>query len=196
MQPVSTTPHAKQLSRTQLLASFDCDFGISESGQVTVAPEWQKAWLVSVSLPIPTGITRRLLLHKRAAPVFEAWFRMWTPEVCKTIKTMDGSFVPRLMRMAKNLPAPAAGDSYTKTWGSYVSRHTRGIAADFNASNNRQGTAGDGSLDQVLALARTVRVELKDSFGKPWTAGLVCGADWQPMGVKDPMHVEVGCWSE
>lgn len=197
MQQTSKPPtRAKQLSRAQLIANFDTDFSIDSKGQVTVAPEWQKSWLVPVSLPIPTGITRRLTLHKRAAPVFEAWFRLWTPEICKTIKTFDGSFVPRLMRQAKNLPETT---NYTKDWGSYVSRHTRGIAADFNAKFNPQGKVGaglgqEGCLEEVLKLARTVKVEVKDAFGKTWTAGIVCGADWSPLSVRDDQHVEVGFW--
>lgn len=202
MQQVSKAPtHAKQLSRTQLLANFDCDFGIDDKGQVTVAPEWKRAWLVPVSLPLPTGLVQRMTIHKRAAPVFEAWLRMWTPEVCKTVKTFDGSFVPRLMRQAKNLPVPAKGDSYTRTWGSYVSRHTRGIACDFNARQNPQGKTGAGVGEEgcnfaIEQLARQVRVEVKDIYGKPWIAGIVCGADWAPMSVVDPMHYEVGYWSE
>lgn len=194
------TTHAKQLSRAQLLANFDCDFHIDDKGQVTVPAEWQRQWLVPVSLPIPTGITRRMLVHKRAASVFEAWLRSWTPEVCKTVKTFDGTFVPRLMRMAKNLPVPVNGDSYTKTWGSYVSRHTRGIAADFNAKWNPQGTSGAGLGEEgcsfaIEQLARAVRVEVQDVFGKTWIAGIVCGADWAPMSVVDPMHFEIGTWN-
>lgn len=186
---------AKQLTRGQLLANFDCDFAIDDKAQVKVAPEWQKAWLVAVALPVPTGITRNVLLHKRAAPVFQAWFRLWTPEVCRTIKTFDGSFVPRLMRLAKNLPVT---DDPTKIWASYLSRHTRGIAADFNAAENRQGQVGaglgqKGCLAEVIALARTVRVEVKDVFGKTWSAGIVCGADWSPLSVRDDQHFEVGC---
>lgn len=190
---------ARQLTRAQLLASFDTDFHVDDKGQVTVAPEWKNAWLVPVSLPIATGIARRMLVHKRAAPVFEAWLRTWTPEVCKTVKTFDGSFVPRLMRLAKNLPVPVNGDSYTKTWGSYVSRHTRGIAVDLNSKQNLQGVIGaapgkEGDLHPVIDLARQVKVDVKDAYGKTWTAGIVCGADWLPLSVTDFTHFEIGIW--
>lgn len=197
MTTISKPPtHAKQLSRPQLIANFDTDFHIDDKGQVTVSAEWQKQWLVPVSLPIPTGITHKVMLHKRAAPVFEAWFRSWTPEVCKTVKTFDGSFVPRLMRMAKNLPVPVNGDSYTKTWGSYVSRHTRGIAVDLCSKWNQQGKVPaargtEGSVLELVELARQVRVPIKDAFGKTWTAGIVWGGDWSA-GAIDGMHWELG----
>lgn len=197
MSVVGSSPRAKQLSRTRLWSAFALDYKIDLDGRVTVPLKWEADNLVILKLPIPTGITRGVRVHKTAAPVFQAWFRSWDAAACKEVREFGGSFVPRLMRMAKNLPKTT---NPTKDWNQFLSRHSRGIAADFNHSFalNKQGQPGvppgqPGSLHKVLELARAVRVTVIDQTGATWDAGLVCGADWSPAQC-DPMHVEIGAW--
>lgn len=187
----------KQLSKSRLWTTFDLAYTIDLDGKVKVKLAWEAANLVTLKLPIPTGIIKGVRLHKLAAPVFQAWFRSWDADACAEVKEFGGSYVPRLMRMAKNLPKTT---NPTKDWNSFLSRHARGIAADFNHSFalNKQGQPGvpkgePGSLHHVLELARAVRVPVTDPNGETWEAGLVCGADWSASH-KDFMHVEVGQW--
>lgn len=190
-------PRAKQLSRPRLWANFDLTYTISPDGRVKVPLKWEAENLVTLKLPIPTGITRGVRVHKRAAPVFQAWFRSWDAEACKEVKEFGGSFVPRLMRQAKNLPQTT---NPTRDWNSFLSRHSRGIALDLNHSfdGNKQGQPGvpkgqPGSLHRVTELARAVRVPVADPEGNTWDAGIVCGVDWAPKQ-KDAMHYEIGAW--
>jgi hypothetical protein len=185
----------KQLSRARLITSFGLDYTIADNGKVSVPIKWEAANLVTIKLPIATGIIKGVRLHKLAAPIFQEWFRMWSPEVCRDVKAFGGSYVPRLMRMAKNLPATK---NPTKDWGSFLSRHSRGIAIDLNHNFalNKQGQPGvpagePGSLHRVIELGRQVRVPVTDPNGETWEAGLVFGADWSP-AQRDFMHAEVG----
>jgi hypothetical protein len=178
-------------------ANFDLQNKIDQTGKVTVPLAWEAENLVTLKLPIPTGIIRGVRLHKRAAPVFQAWFRSWDAEACKEVREFGGSFVPRLMRMAKNLPKTT---NPTKDWNPFLSRHSRGIAIDLNHSfaGNKQGQPGvpkgePGSLHRVIELARDVRVTVTDPSGATWEAGIVCGIDWAPKQ-QDAMHFEVGQW--
>jgi hypothetical protein len=187
----------RQLSKPRMWANFDLTYKIEQTGRVTVPLKWESENLVTLKMPIPTGIIRGVRVHKRAAPVFQAWFRSWDAEACKEVKEFGGSFVPRLMRQAKNLPAST---NPTKDWNSFLSRHSRGIAMDLNHNFplNAQGKAGvpeglPGSLHRVIALARDVRVTVTDPAGASWEAGIVCGIDFGGRLV-DPMHFEIGQW--
>lgn len=189
----------RQLTKPQLITNFNLDFVISPEGKVTVPLKWQADNLVRIKLPIPTGITTGIRVHKRAAPVFEAWFRSWDKECCDALKEFGGSFVPRLMRAAKNLPET---DSPTRDWAPFLSRHSRGIAVDFNhsAALNKQGQPGvprgqPGSLWPIIDKAREVRVEVTKPNGEKWQAGIVCGIDWAPAH-RDAMHFEIAYWSD
>jgi len=187
----------KQLSKVRLWSSFDLTYTCDQDGRVKVPLKWESENLVTLKLPIPTGILRGVRVHKRAAPVFQAWFRSWDKEACGEVKEFGGSFVPRLMRMAKNLPKTT---NPTRDWNSFLSRHSRGIAMDLNhsAAGNKQGQPGvpkghPGSLHRVIELAREVRVPVTDPNGETWEAGIVCGIDWSPKQ-RDAMHFEVGQW--
>lgn len=178
-------------------ANFDLTYTISPDGSVKVPLDWESKNLVTLKLPIPTGIIRGVRVHKRAAPVFQEWFRLWSPEVCRDVKTFGGSFVPRLMRAAKNLPSTS---NPTRDWNAFLSRHSRGIAMDLNHDfdGNHQGEKGVppglvGSVHRIAELARTVRVPVTDPEGNSWEAGIVCGIDWGGKLV-DPMHFEIGSW--
>lgn len=191
--PVTT----KQLTKQRMISNFDLDYVISKERQVTVPLKWQADNLVRIKLPIPTGITTGIRVHKRAAPVFEAWFRTWDKAACEALKEFGGSFVPRLMRAAKELPKT---DSPTRDWAPYLSRHSRGIALDFNHSFelNKQGKPGVprgelGSLWPIIDKARDVRVEVVDPNGQKWTAGIVCGIDFGGKLI-DSMHFEIAEW--
>jgi hypothetical protein len=185
----------KQLTRARMVQNFDLDFVISQEAKVTVPLAWQAENLVRLKLPIPTGVTTAIRVHERAAPVFEAWFRSWDKEACEALKEFGGGFVPRLMRMAKNLPKT---DSPTRDWAPYLSRHSRGIALDFNHNYplNKQGQPGVsrgelGSLWPIIDKARGVRMLVTDPDGHKWMAGVVCGIDWAPKH-RDAMHFEIG----
>lgn len=187
----------RQLSKTRLWSAFALDYTIDLDGRVKVPLKWESENLVTLKLPIPTGIIRGVRVHKLAAPVFQAWFRSWDAEACKEVQAFGGSFVPRLMRMAKNLPNTS---NPSKDWNSFLSRHSRGIALDLNHNfaGNKQGQPGvpkgqPGSLHRVIELARDVRVTVTDQAGATWDAGIVCGIDWAPKQ-RDAMHFEIGSW--
>ena len=186
---------AKQLSKPRMWSSFDLDYKIDHAGKVTVPLKWEAENLVTLKLPIPTGIIRGVRVHKRAAPVLLEWFRSWDQDACRSVLTFDGSFVPRLMRGAKNLPSTS---SPTKDWNSFLSRHSRGIALDLNAKQNPMGKPGaglgqPGCLHRVIELAERVRVPVTDPEGKVWEAGIVCGAHWAGK-FRDDQHFEIGAW--
>lgn len=188
---------ARQLSKARMWSAFDLTYTCDLDGRVKVPLKWEAENLVTLKLPIPTGILRGVRVHKRAAPVFLEWFRSWDAAACKEVKEFGGSFVPRLMRMAKSLPKTT---NPTKDWNSFLSRHSRGIALDLNhsAAGNKQGQPGipegqPGSLHRVTELARDVRVEVVNPDGTKWDAGIVCGVDWSPK-YRDPMHFEIGQW--
>jgi len=187
----------KQLTKRRIWDNFDLDFSISPERQVKIPLKWQAENLVRIKLPIPTGITTGIRVHKRAAPIFEAWFRSWDKECCEALKEFGGSFVPRLMRSSANLPKT---DNPTRDWAPYLSRHSRGIALDFNHSYplNKQGQPGvprgePGCLLPIIDKARSVRVDVTDPAGNVWQAGIVCGVDWGGKLI-DPMHFEIGSW--
>jgi hypothetical protein len=187
----------RQLTRGRMVENFDLDFVIGQDGKVTVPIKWEADNLVRLKLPIPTGITTAIRVHKRAAPVFEAWFRSWDKAACEALKEFGGSFVPRLMRAAKNRPKT---DSPTRDWAPYLSRHSRGIALDFNHSFplNKQGQPGVprgelGSLWPIVDKARDVKVLVEDPNGHKWMAGIVPGIDFGGKLI-DAMHFEIGQW--
>lgn len=185
----------RQLTKQRMWDNFPLDFVITPEREVKVPLKWQADNLVRLKLPIPTGITTGIRVHGRAAPVFEAWFRSWDKAACEALKEFGGSFVPRLMRAASNLPKT---DSPTRDWAPYLSRHSRGIALDFNHSYglNKQGKTGvprgePGSLWPIIDKARDVRVLVTEPGGASWMAGIVCGIDFGGKLI-DPMHFEVG----
>jgi len=188
-------PVVQQLTKSRLITNFDLSFTIDESGKVEVPLKWEADNLVNLKLPIPTKITTHIRVHKRAAPVFEEWFRSFRRQECECILTFGGSFVPRIMRGA-NLPDTS---DYTRDWAPFLSRHSRGIAMDFNPEQNRRSTPGAkqgeiGWLGPIIEKARTVHVPIIDPFhGTTWEAGIVCGADWGGKMI-DPMHFEIGEW--
>lgn len=186
-----------QLGKPRMWANYDLSYTIDPAARVSVPKSWQLENLVSVKLPIATGILTPVRLHKRAAPVFEAWFRTWDKAACESVKEFGGSFVPRLMRASKNLPKTT---NPTKDWNSFLSRHSRGIAIDLNHSydGNKQGQPGvppgqPGSLWRVIDLSRSVKVEITDPDGHKWFAGIAPGIDFSGDFV-DAMHFEVGEW--
>lgn len=192
--PVASA-RARQLPKHRMWSSFDLAFSIDQDGHVKVPLTWQAENLVTIKLPVPTRITTSIRVHKRAAPVFEAWFRSFGPAECACILKFGGSFVPRLMRGAKNL-SPTTNP--TKDWAAFLSRHSRGIALDFNPLQNPMGKPGaglgeTGCLWPIIEKARAVRVPVKDPNGFEWDAGISCGADWSP-SMRDDMHFELGTW--
>lgn len=192
---VRPVPRAMQLTKQRMWAAFDLDYTINDEGAVRVPLKWQAENLVTIKLPVPTKITTAIRVHKRAAPIFEAWFRSFDKATCEAVKTFDGSFVPRLMRLAKNLPSTA---NPTRDWNPFLSRHSRGIALDVNSKWNLQGKPGaswgqEGCLWTLIAKARDVRVSVRNPDGSEWEGGIVCGADWNGKHI-DPTHFEVGSW--
>lgn len=187
----------RQLSKPRMWANFDLQNTITQDGEVKVGLAWQARELTTVRLPAGTKIQTPIRVHRRAAPVFTAWFDLWGPAECACVEKFSGSFVPRLMRGAKNL-APTTNP--TRDWNAFLSRHSRGIAVDLNGNYpaNLIGKPGvplgeKGSLHPVIEAARNVRVEVVDPNGEKWTAGIVCGFDWSPKQ-QDACHFEIGMW--
>lgn len=181
-----------------MVANFDLDFVISQEGQVRVPLSWQADNLVTIKLPVPTRITTAIRVHKRAALVFETWFRTWDKAACEALTAFGGSFVPRLMRRPRGSQPLATTENPTRDWAPLLSRHSRGIAIDFNHDykDNLQGKPGVargeiGTLWPIIDKARDVRVEVVDPSGGKWIAGIVCGIDFGGKLI-DPVHFEVG----
>lgn len=148
---------------------FPVDFTIDpDTRAVHVSEAWQQARLVRI--PIVPG--HHATLHRGAAPVFNEWLRRARASGAdQCIVTVDGGFYPRFKR-GLNVPVSEAG----------LSRHTRGIALDLNASLNPRG---------VPALPMGVRGTLLPLVSLAYDLDIVWGGDWHGADC-DPMHFEIG----
>lgn len=195
------TTKARQLTYMERTARFPLDFTImhdDESGlpEVKVSAKWENENLVRVG-PFSTGALKFSPRVNRwaAASVFEKFFRaVIQAGVLPDVISYDGGYIARLKR---GITAPPAGAS-KDVWGKQLSNHSRGTAIDLNAKFNGMGHPGaelgkPGSLARIIAIARTIRVEVESPIGTIWDAGIVCGADWKGASI-DPMHFEVGTW--
>lgn len=169
--PAPAPRKPRQLTQLELRKRFPLVYRIEPRTRVVTVPrEWTAAHLVYMRLPIP--LSTACLVHKDAKPVFEAWLlAIDKAGLTNRLLTFNGSFVPRLKR-GENVPANEEG----------LSRHSRGIALDFNAQWNKLGTSGPklgelGCIEELIPYAHAV--------------GLVWGGDWHGASV-DKMHLEVG----
>lgn len=172
-QPPKPVRKTRQLTRIELVARFNIDATIDAvTGDVHVAPAWERDHLVPVTFPSAFGPLPKFRMHKDAVPVFEEFFqRIVDAHLSMLIHTVDGTYVPRLKRGA-NVPKTFAG----------LSRHARGIAIDLNAAQNPMGKppAPIGTFGTLIPLAN-----IADDLG------IVCGVDWSGSSV-DAQHFELG----
>jgi hypothetical protein len=135
------------------------------NGNVTIDPAWINTHLVEIEIPLlAPNRPRSALVHKLAAPRFEAMFENWrAADLLGRIVTEDGTFVARYKR-----------GSLTE-----LSRHSWGLAIDLNASQNLQGhvAAHIGQLGCVRELVPGAIA-----------AGFFWGGHFHH---GDPMHFEV-----
>jgi D-alanyl-D-alanine carboxypeptidase-like protein len=174
-QPPPAKP-PRQLTQAELRKRFPLSYNISpKTRAVTVPNHWIQSNLVRLTLPRAMGVAP-CLIHRDALPVFAQWFALIEKAgLVNRLVTFNGSFVPRLKRGA-NVPADESG----------LSRHSRGIAIDFNATWNKMGTEGAklgeiGCMQELVPLAHE--------------CGLVWGGDWKGASC-DAMHLEVGVKAE
>ena len=192
------TSRPRQLTHAERAARFPLDFDIvlGRNGRVDVQVPlaWQQLHLVRLG---PYHIMGRLTFCPRvninAAPVFSALFEaVKAARLLGDILTFDGGWVARLKRGATLPPVGSSTDAYDQL----LSSHSRGTAVDLNARWNPMGAPGaaageEGSLHRIIDIAHTIRVEF--ATDQPWSAGIVCGADWHGAS-QDSMHFEVGTW--
>lgn len=169
--PAPAPRKPRQLTQLELRKRFPLVYRISpQTRAVTVPREWTAANLVYLRLPIV--LSGACLVHKDAKPVFESWLSAIDKAgLTNRLLSFNGSFVPRLKRGA-DVPANEDG----------LSRHSRGIAIDFNAQWNQMGTSGPklgelGCMQELVPFANA--------------CGIVCGIDWHGAS-QDPMHFEIG----
>ena len=121
-----------------------------------------------INLKIPV-LPNKIYINKDFAPILENVFRKLIEKNLHTeIKTYDGCFNIRKMR-GSNKP----------------SRHSWGIAIDFNAFENPYKKVPKGYLTEY----RKRFIKWSDAFLNVWREqGCECGADW--VSVVDGMHFE------
>lgn len=170
--PAPAPRKPRQLTQLELRKRFPLVYNIApKTRAVTVPKEWTTANLVWLQYPKTAGL-QACLVHRDARPVFEAWLlAVDKAGLTNRLVTFNGSFVPRLKRGA-NVPADESG----------LSRHSRGIAIDFNAQWNRMGTPG-AKLGEIGCMQELVPLM--------HACGLVSGLDWSGAS-QDGMHVELG----
>lgn len=166
-----TDPQKLRLMRfDEKLAKFGAPATL-KGGVLVPDINWERRNIsrVTVPWPVSTGV-RIIRVHKAVKDNFVALFEAWRDAgVLDRLKTMDGTFVVRMIRGAENSTALAK-----------LSSHSFGTAIDLNAKWNVLNTAGaalgeEGSLVELLPFAEQ--------------CGFINGGQWKR---RDQQHWEIG----
>lgn len=146
------------LPRTELEKLFGhIEYTSNKDGTIKISNNWARNNIVTIT----TELIPRIVCHKKISKQLkEALHKIYLDGPKGIIREYNGCWVPRHMRWDPSAP---------------LSRHSWGIAIDFNASTNPYGKANDEN--KPIA-------DIFNEFGFVW------GGTWSSKYI-DPMHFEV-----